>query len=441
MLETSYFITALMSVGMAWAFVRSDPDSRTSRALAVGLATTGLAIIANNFALGMALAGPLPRGAGLLVIPEVLAFCTIFEWVLRVRRTIPAGELRTRAGDISIRLAQCLVILYGIAAFRYPDLRMREFFGGMHNPLDWSRQVFLFFAAPLSLAMLLWAGAIVLCLNRRPDPAERVRLVAFLLACPIIVAGLILPRSIAPTTTTLGLIILLVGAMRHAQLHGRRGLFLGRFLSPQVAALVNREGLRAAMREDCHELSVVCCDLRGFTAFAGGYSSEQVIQLLREYYDAVGAAVLEVEGTIKDYAGDGVLILIGAPVPILDHAQRAVRLAARIRQDVSTLTRQWSRAGYPLGVGLGVASGPVTVGVVGGESRLEYAAVGQAVNLAARLCAQAGADEVLVDSNTLELLGNQQRATFEPREPLTLKGFPEPVAAYALGENCAGETF
>ncbi|MCZ6665739.1 MAG: adenylate/guanylate cyclase domain-containing protein [Gammaproteobacteria bacterium] len=432
MLETAYFLTALISLGMAWAFVRADPDSSTSRALGIALAMTGFAIIGNNLVLDMAVAGPLPGWAGVLVVPEVIAFCAVFEWVHRVRRTIPAGELKTLFGDNSIRIAQGLVIVYGIASCRYPELRMREFFGGIHNPLDWSGPVIVMFAVPLSLAMLLWAGSILLCLNRRPDPAERVRLVAFLLACPLIAVGLVLPRSISPTTTTLGLIVLLAGAMRHAQLQGRRGLFMSRFLSPQVASLVNREGLRKAMQEDCLELSVVCCDLRGFTAFAGANTSEEVIQLLRDYYDAVGAVVLEVEGTIKDYAGDGVLILIGAPVRMDDHAQRAVRLADRIREVVTEVTNKWGRKEYPLGVGVGVASGPVTVGIIGGEGRLEYAAVGLAVNLASRLCEQAKPEEVLIDRNTFEVFGDQASAGFEPRDPLTLKGFREPVASFAL---------
>lgn len=414
---------------MAWAFVRADPDSGTSRALSLALAMVGVAIIANNRVFELAIDGPLPVWARWFVVPEIIAFCAVFEWVLRVRRTIPAGELRTRVGDMVLRVAQLLIVGYGIAAVRYPELRMREFFGGINNPLEWSRQVVGLFAAPMGIAMLLWAGSIVLCLNRRPDAAERARLVAFLLACPIIVAGLVLPRSIAPVTTVLGLIFLLMGAMRHAQLHGRRGLFMSRFLSPQVASLVNTEGLRGAMRDTVQDLSVVCCDLRGFTAFASAHTSDQIIALLREYYDAVGAAVVEVEGTIKDYAGDGVLVLVGAPVAVADHADRAVRLARRIRERVGVVLANQNGSGVHLGIGVGVASGPVTVGVVGGDSRLEYAAVGQAVNLAARLCARAQAGEILLDPATGAQASAASIDDFRPCPPVVLKGFPQPIAA------------
>lgn len=140
---------------MAWAFVRADPDSGTSRALSLALAMVGGAIIANNGVFELALNGPLPTWARWSVLPEIIAFCAVFEWVLRVRRTIPAGELRTRFGDKVLRIAQGLIICYGIAAVRYPEVRMREFFGGINNPLEWSRQVFVLFAAPMGLAMLL----------------------------------------------------------------------------------------------------------------------------------------------------------------------------------------------------------------------------------------------------------------------------------------------
>lgn len=431
MLTTPYFLTALVALGMAWAFVRADPDSGTSRALSLALAMVGVAIIANNRVFELALNGPLPEWARWLVVPEIIAFCAVFEWVLRVRRTIPAGDLRTRFGDKVLRIAQLLIVGYGIAAVRYPEVRMREFFGGINNPLEWSQQVVTLFAAPMGLAMVLWAGSIALCLNRRPDAAERARLVAFLIACPIIVASLVLPRSIAPVTTVLGLVFLLMGAMRHAQLHGRRGLFMSRFLSPQVASLVNAEGLRGAMRDTVQDLSVVCCDLRGFTAFASAHTSDQIIALLREYYDAVGAAVVEVEGTIKDYAGDGVLVLVGAPVAVADHGDRAVRLARRIRERVGMLLANQNGSGVHLGIGVGVASGPVTVGVVGGDSRLEYAAVGQAVNLAARLCARAQAGEILLDPATVARAQAASVRDFSVRTPLKLKGFAEPVAVLA----------
>jgi len=177
----------------------------------------------------------------------------------------------------------------------------------------------------------------------------------------------------------------------------------------------------------------VCCDLRGFTAFTAATSSQKVIRILREYYDAVGAAATECGGTIKDQAGDGVLILVGAPIPLPDHAQRALRLAIGIREKGVEITARWSDADMSLGVGVGVASGFVTVGVIGAASRLEYTAVGPAVNLAARLCGEAEHGGILIDSHTIELLGDAaKRPGLRLGEALTLKGFQQPVQSYIL---------
>jgi class 3 adenylate cyclase len=128
-----------------------------------------------------------------------------------------------------------------------------------------------------------------------------------------------------------------------------------------------------------------------------------------------------------------VLILIGAPIAFTDHAQRALDLAERIRREGLLLTERWSHEGQRLGIGVGAASGYVTVGVIGGASRLEYTAVGPAVNLASRLCAEAASAEVLVDARTRELLADEaRRARLRSGEALTLKGFPEPVPSFTL---------
>ena len=246
-------------------------------------------------------------------------------------------------------------------------------------------------------------------------------------------SGMLLPLSLASIATAIGLLIFLVGAVQYHVTQGRRAQFMARFLSPQVAEMVSRRGLKSATDEQTLELSVVCCDLRGFTAFSAATSSKKVIHILREYYDAVGAAASEFGGTIKDQAGDGVLILVGAPIAFEDHAERAVKLAKEIRSRGIAVTARWSDADLHLGLGVGAASGYVTVGVIGAASRLEYTAVGPAVNLASRLCAEAAHGEILVDPRTTELLESSvHRQELRAGEPLRLKGFPAPVQSYLL---------
>jgi len=233
--------------------------------------------------------------------------------------------------------------------------------------------------------------------------------------------------------TALGMLVFLVGAIQYYVIQGRRAQFMSRFLAPQVAELVREQGLESATREQTLELSVVACDLRGFTAFSAATESARVIQILREYYDAVGAAAASVGCTIKDQAGDGVLILVGAPIRFDDHAQRALELAGKIRASGVMLTARWSDGDLQLGLGVGVASGFVSVGVIGTASRLEYAAVGPAVNLASRLCSEAAHAEVLVDERTRELVGAERSgAELVSSAPLKLKGYAQPVRSYLL---------
>jgi len=431
---TPQIIVSLLALGMALSFIFADRASPISRTLAAFLACIGISI-AVNVLIGVPLRARsgVPAWDGLFALPEVLAFVFGYEWLLRVRRTIPAGNLRTRGADNMLRVAQGLAIFYVVVSLLYPVLRVEHFLNFLRNPNSSLHATFYLFAVPLALSLLLGTASGLLMLNRRPDRAEALRGLAFLIGAPFMASGLVLPLHAAAISTAIGLLIFLVGAVQYHVTQGQRAQFMARFLSPQVAKLVSERGLKSATDEQTLEISVVCCDLRGFTAFSAATSSKKVIQILREYYDAVGAAAAAFGGTIKDQAGDGVLILVGAPLPMGDHALRAVGMANRIRMDGVAVTERWSDTELRLGVGVGVASGYVTVGVIGAGSRLEYTAVGPAVNLSARLCGEAAHGEVLVDSRTGELLGNDaQRPELHTGQELRLKGFASPVPSYVL---------
>jgi len=432
---TPQIITSLLAMGMALAFIVADRSSPTSRALALMLAAVGVAIgVGSLIAYPRHYAGVIAWWDGLFAIPETAAFFFAYEWVLRVRRTVPSAGLKTRGPDALLRVAQGLAVFYCLMALAFPVLRVKSFINvGFREVFMAAEPEFWLFAMPLTLSLLLAIFSGTLMFRRRPDRAESSRLLAFLVGAPFMASGIVLPPAMAPVATAIGLLILLVGAVQYHVIQGRRAQFLSRFLSPQVAELVGRRGLKSATDEQTIELSVVCCDLRGFTAFTAATESRKVISILREYYDAVGAAAAECGGTIKDQAGDGVLTLVGAPLPFADHAQRALLLAKRIREAGMEITARWSDAELRLGVGVGVASGFVTVGVIGAASRLEYTAVGPAVNLASRLCSEAAHGEVLIDPRTIELLGEASPGHRVTRgESLQLKGFQQPVQSYML---------
>lgn len=424
-------LVSLFSLGMGLSFLIADRESPTSRALALGLAFIGISIAINVV---MALAGLLPKVlVGWSAIPESIATIAILEWILRVRRTVPTRSLQVEFGDRMLRVGQASAVLFSVLAILFPEQRSEDFMAGLTNPDVLSRPGFWLFMGPMLVSGLMAVGAIILLLNRRPDLPEKVRVIAMLAAIPFMLSGFVLPLQLSAIAMVLGQVIFLIGAVQYHVLQGQRGQFMSQFLSPQVAELVRSQGLKRAMQEDFLEISAVYVDLRGYTAVAEGTASKRVIRVLREYYEVVGQVVSEFGGTVKDQAGDGMLILVGAPIAVPDHAQRALTMARRIRVSAADMKRRWAQEGIWLGLGIGVATGYVTVGVIGARSRLEYTAVGTPVNLAARLCQQSADGEVLVSERTVEIAGLQAaQMGIEVRSPLPMKGFSEPVGHFAL---------
>lgn len=426
---TPHILVSLIALGMGLAFVSADRASRTSRALALGFAAVGVSIYLNVVILSRFALPPL--WTGWFALPEVIAMVSLLEWILRVRQTLPAAaHLNTRNGDRALRAGQLAALGYGLFSLAWPELRMTQFVRADADPELFLRPGFWLFFGPILFAMLSGLAAILLLLNRRPDRAEAIRVLAMAAATPFLVAGFVLPLNAAALSAGIGEILFFVGAVHYHVLQGQRGQFMSRFLSPQVAHLVAEQGLERAMQESQREITVVCCDLRGFTAYAAHRPSSEVLQVLREYYEATGRVVAEYGATIKDFAGDGILILVGAPLPVAYHAQRGLEMASRIRAEVQALTQRWSQgSAQQLGIGLGVATGRVTVGVIGSTSRLEYTAVGSAVNLASRLCEQAQDGQVLVDQRTQELASATR---LQPMAPQHFKGFDDPVSCALL---------
>lgn len=206
---------------------------------------------------------------------------------------------------------------------------------------------------------------------------------------------------------------------------------LERFLAPQVAQLIassdSPEGLLTSQRR---EVTVVFCDLRGFTAFTEATEPEEAMNVLREYHAALGELIFKYEGTLDKYAGDGVMILFNAPIQFEDHTKRAVRMAVEMRDTIGPLTERWRNRGHSLGFGIGIALGYATLGQVGFEQRLEYAAIGSVTNLASRLCGEAKAGQIVVSRRVYGMVEPWVEA--RALDDLQLKGFNHPVLAMEI---------
>jgi adenylate cyclase len=240
------------------------------------------------------------------------------------------------------------------------------------------------------LAFLLIAGAGLL------TPLAALRLTGLRwLPIPLVLAGAYLVAAqlafdggtVLPVAAPLA--ALLVGAagtlaVAYAtDLRERRHLrtAFARFVPPAVVdELVEH---RAALAGVEREATVLFCDLRGFTTVAEQLGAERVIELLNRYLTEMSDAILDAGGTVVSYMGDGIMAVFGAPLPQDDHADRALRAAREMLGPRLAAFNAW--AGQDLRMGVGLCSGPVMSGTVGSERRLEYAAVGDTTNTAARL--------------------------------------------------------
>jgi adenylate cyclase len=204
---------------------------------------------------------------------------------------------------------------------------------------------------------------------------------------------------------------------------------LKRFFSPRVAEAIVAGG-EEMLAPHRREITAVFLDLRGFTAFTDRADPEEVLELLRAYHATLGRTVEEHGGTLEHFAGDGVMIFFNDPFPVERPAEHAVRMAASLQQAFVPIARVWEKLGHHVGLGIGIAQGDATLGVIGFEQRWEYAAIGNVPNLAARLCGEARAGEIIVDAQTERAIA--AIAQTQPVGPLTLRGFQQPVPAFRL---------
>ena len=213
---------------------------------------------------------------------------------------------------------------------------------------------------------------------------------------------------------------------------------LRRFLPPQVADLIVASGTEKQLESHRREITALFCDLRGFTGFSESADPEDVMTVLREYHEALGASIIKYSGTLERYAGDGVMVVFNDPVPVENPALQAVLMALEMRDAIGALTETWRRWGHDIGFGIGIAHGFATLGTIGFEGRFDYAAIGTVSNVASRLCDEAKPGQILISPRVLTKVENAVKV--EPVGEFALKGIRRPLAAYnVLAARSSGE--
>ena len=205
---------------------------------------------------------------------------------------------------------------------------------------------------------------------------------------------------------------------------------LKRFFSPQLAELMLSTGREHLLESHRREVTVVFCDLRGFTAFSETAEPEEVMGVLGEYHARLGHLIFQFEGTIERFAGDGLMVFFNDPLPCPDPAVRAVRMAVAMRRQMVELTERWRKRGNELGFGVGVAQGYATLGMIGFDSRVDYGAIGPVTNLASRLCGEAQDGQILVSQRVLAAV--ESLVEIQAVGELILKGFLRAVPAWNI---------
>ena len=203
---------------------------------------------------------------------------------------------------------------------------------------------------------------------------------------------------------------------------------LRRFLPVQLADLIVSSGDESFLNGHRRDITVVCCDLRGFTSFAETAEPEDVLDILGEYHEALGGLIARFEGTLERFASDGLVIFFNDPIPCDDAPLRSIRMALAMRQQVQELADGWQRRGHELAFAVGIAQGYATLGRIGYAGRFDYAAIGSVTNLAARLCNEAVPWQILVTQRVNAAA--EDRVVSRLVGELSLSGFSRPIRTF-----------
>jgi class 3 adenylate cyclase len=215
----------------------------------------------------------------------------------------------------------------------------------------------------------------------------------------------------------------------------RRTERLRRYVSPQVADAILQGDAPVEFSSNRRNLTILYCDIRGFTEVSERMEPEELVDALNEYFSAMTDLVFSNGGTLDKYLGDGILAFFGDPIPFEDHAERAVATAFEMLSEVEKLRGTWMRSEEELSIGVGISTGYVTVGNIGSTTRTDYTVIGNHVNVAARLADAAMPGQILASERTAASI--QDQVDWHPVEDLVMKGVKRPIKVFELTEKAA----
>jgi adenylate cyclase len=231
-----------------------------------------------------------------------------------------------------------------------------------------------------------------------------------------------------------GLVAIGIRNSRYAEQVRREALVRSnfeRYFAPNIAAEIAQQDSAVPLGGERRPIAILFSDIRGFTSMAESMGPDAIAQLLTEYFSEMVEIVFEHGGTLDKFVGDAIMALWGAPIAHADDPDRALRAAIAMQRGVARLNERWAQAGRPeIGVGIGINYGEVFAGNIGSHRRLEYTVIGDAVNVAHRLCSEAGPGEILVSEALCQVV--KDPAEYEYLPATTLRGRTRTVQVYRV---------
>ena len=212
-----------------------------------------------------------------------------------------------------------------------------------------------------------------------------------------------------------------------------------RYVSQQVMDSVLASGSAPEIKGGRRRITVLFCDIRGFSTMSENMRPEDVVQILNEYFERMVDVVFRNQGTLDKFLGDGLMVIFGAPADDPYQEEHALRTAVEMQRELGLLCEKWRLEGRaPVRIGIGIHSGASVVGNVGSSRRMEYTAIGDTVNIASRLesaTKELGAEILISETTYAALRGGLEAA---PRGAIHVKGRTEPVQVFAVGHHAVG---
>lgn len=214
-------------------------------------------------------------------------------------------------------------------------------------------------------------------------------------------------------------------------------MLFGRYVSKQVANEILHSEAAQSLGGSRRNVTVMFVDIRGFTPLSERIEPEEVIQVLNEYLDLCTQAVFRYEGTLDKFIGDGVMSIFGAPNTLFNHPEMAVRAALEMKQGSAALADKLTQKyGYSVAFGIGINTGDAVIGNIGSHNRLDYTAIGDSVNMAARLESNAKPGQILISQSTYMMV--KELFEIEPLGEIKVKGKEKPVQVYQVLSEKSG---